>query len=305
MRSVIRVRAQESMTVEHDHEKARAVSGEHGARDSSERRFRDFIEFFGSLVGLVGFGLGILPNSTVAEKFLVVVAAIALSGVILLAIRLVPQGRAAAWLVVFGIVSVVCLAALSVVAQGTATPSASAARGSTLRGSAMSSGASPASTVSAIQSAVTAQTKGYSSDYKDHPFEMPGDACQYSTTDNASNVSFTQQTANVTVTDTNDGDIDISCNGLAETATLLFNDQVAQVTGNPSPSECAAAITTKPISGSIDFGQLQRGEEFCFIAGYPNGATGPLVFVKLTSVAGTPTFSTTWAATAWQIPSSS
>ena len=79
--SVIRVKAQESMTVEHDHERARAASDEHGATGSSGKRFREFIEFFGSLVGLVGFGLGILPNSTVAEKFLVVVAAIALSGV--------------------------------------------------------------------------------------------------------------------------------------------------------------------------------------------------------------------------------
>ena len=163
----------------------------------------------------------------------------------------------------------------------------------------------PGGAASAIQPAVTPQANGYSSDYTDRPFEMPGDACQYSNTDNASNVSFTRQTANVTVTDNNDGDMDINCNGLAETATLLFNDQVAQVTGNPSPSECAAAITTKPISDSIDFGQLQQGEEFCFIAGYPNGAKGPLVFVKLTSVAGTPTFITTWAATAWQIPSSS
>ena len=291
------------MAVEHDHERARAASDEHGATGSSGKRFREFIEFFGSLVGLVGFGLGILPNSTVAEKFLVVVAAIALSGVILLAIRLVPQGRAAAWLAVFGAVSVVCLAALSVLAQGTATPSApAAATGPTLRGSAMSSGASPASTASAIQPAVTPQANGYSSDYTDRPFEMPGDACQYSNTDNASNVSFTRQAANVTVTDNNDGDMDINCNGLAETATLLFNDQVAQVTGNPSPSECAAAINTKPISGSIDFGQLQPGEEFCFIAGYPNGAKGPLVFVKLTSVAGTPTFITTWAATAWPDP---
>jgi hypothetical protein len=303
MRSVIRVKAQESMAVEHDHERTQAASGEHGATGSSEKRFREFIEFFGSLVGLVGFGLGILPNSTVAEKLLVVVAAIALSCVILLAIRLVPQGRAAAWLAVFGAVSVVCLAALSVVAQGTAMPAApAAARGPILRGTAGSSGASPTSTASPIQSVATPQANGYLPDYRDQ-FEMPGDACASSNTDNASNVNFTQQKAEVTVTDTDGGDMDINCYVLD--TTLLFNDQVAQVTGNPSPSECDAAITTKPISGSIYFDHLQPGEEFCFIADYPSGAPGLLVFVKLISAAGTPTFTTTWAATVWHTPSSS
>jgi hypothetical protein len=303
---IIRVKAQESMTVEHDHERTQAASGEHEATGGSEKRSREAIGFFGSLVGLVSFGLGILPDSTVGEKFLVVVAAIALSCVILLAIRLVPQSRAAVWLAVSGTISVGCLMALSLVAQDTAAPPSApaAAEVPTLQGSAASSSANPASTPSAIQSAVTPQADGYLSDYVERPFTMPGDACQYSDTDNASQVSFTQQKLTVAVTDNNDGDMDIGCNGFAETATLLFNDQAAPVTGNPSPSKCAAAITTNPISGSVAFSQLQQGEEFCFIAGYPSSASGPLIFVKLTSVAGTPTFTTTWAATAWQTPSS-
>src|SRR5262249_55801509 len=122
------------MAVKHDHARAEAASGGDEAVGNSERRFREFISFFGSLVGLVGFGLGILPDSSVVEEFLVVVAAIALSCVITLAVRLVPKGRGAAWLAVSGAVSVACLAALSMVAQGTATASAPAAAGGSVSG---------------------------------------------------------------------------------------------------------------------------------------------------------------------------
>jgi hypothetical protein len=91
MRSVLpgirRERTGEFMAVEHDRGGAGAASGE-DAISNSEQRFREFISFFGSLVGLVGFGLGILPNSTTVEKFLVVTAAIALSCRVALAIRL-------------------------------------------------------------------------------------------------------------------------------------------------------------------------------------------------------------------------
>jgi hypothetical protein len=147
------------------------------------------------------------------------------------------------------------------------------------------------------------QRPGYPLDYRDFLFGMPGDACQYSTTDNASNVSFTQQAPKVTVTDTNAGDLDISCNGDG-TATLAFNEQAAQVAGNPTPAQCAEAITIKPLPGSVDFGQLKRGDEFCFIAG-GGSVPGPLVLATLTSVAGSPSFAMTWTATAWQMPSSS
>ena len=237
------------MAVEHDRAGAGAVSGEDNAVGNSEQRFREFISFFGSLVSLVGFGLGILPDSTAVEKLLVIVAAIAMSCVITLAIRLVPKGRAAAWLAVSGAVSVACLAALSMVAQGTVTASASApARGSAPHGDATSPGTRPAaaSQVAAAQSSgqsatapsmtgvLPSQRPGYPLDYRDFLFGMPGDACQYSTTDNASNVSFTQQAPKVTVTDTNAGDMDISCNGDG-TATLAFNEQAAQVAGNPTP----------------------------------------------------------------------
>jgi hypothetical protein len=306
------MKVQESMTVKHDRAGTGAVSAESDAAGNSEKRFREFIEFFGSLVGLVGFGLGILPNSTAVEKFLVVGAAVALSYVILLAIRLVPKGRAAAWLAASGAICVACLAALSVVAQGTATISAPAvARGPTPRGSATSSGSQMAVTPQSSGQSATApsmtgvlpsQQTDYSMDYKNFAFKMPGDDCQYSNTNNASNVRFTQQTPKVTVTDTNDGDMDISCSWNA--ATLTFNEQAAQVTGNPTPAQCAAAITVSPLAGSIDFGQLEPGEKFCFIAG-GGSASGPLVLATLTSVAGSPTFTMKWTATAWQMPSSS
>jgi hypothetical protein len=303
------------MAVEHDRGATGAASGEDDAVGNSEQRFREFIGFFGSLVGLVGFGLGILPDSTTVEKFLVVAAAIAMSCVVTLAIRLVPRGRAAAWLAVSGAVSVTCLAALSMVAQSTATASAPvAARGLAPREGATSSsttsGQAPVAAQSSGQSATAPSMKGvlpspqtgYSLDYSAFSFGMPGDACQYSNTNNASNVSFAQQAPKVTVTDDGGGDMDISCNWNA--ATLTFNEQAAQVVGNPTPAQCAAAITIKPLPGSIDFGQLKPGEEFCFIAG-SGSAPGPLVLATLKSVAGSPSFAMTWIATAWQMPSSS
>ena len=308
------------MAVEHDPAEAGVASGEGSEADNSGQRFREFIGFFGSLVGLVGFGLGILPDSTAVEKILVVVVAIALSWVIVLAIRLVPKGRPAVWLAVSGAVSVSCLAALSIVVQGTAASSVStAAQGSASLGSA-ASGNRPASTKSASQVPDAAQSNGqsatvpamagvlpsqqagYSLDYSDFSFGMPGDACQYSNTNNASNVSFTHQAPKVTVTDDGGGDLDISCTWNA--ATLEFGEQAAQVTGNPTPAQCAAAITLKPLTGSIDFGQLKSNEEFCFIAG-GGSAPGPLVLATLKSVAGSPSFAMTWTATAWQMPSAS
>ena len=157
------------MAVEHDRAAVVAASGEDDAVGNFEQRFREFIGFFGSLVGLVGFGLGILPDSTVVEKFLVVVAALALSCAVTLAIKLVPKGRTAAWLAVSGAVSVACLAALSMVAQGTATVTALAtARGSAPRGGAQSSGQS--ATTPLMTGVLPSQQTGYSIDYRNFSF---------------------------------------------------------------------------------------------------------------------------------------
>jgi hypothetical protein len=305
--------------VGHDHAAAGSASGEDDAVGTLDQRFREFIGFFASLVSLVGFGLGILPDSTIVEKFLVVVAAITLSCVVILAIRLVPKGRAAAWLAVSGALSLGCLGALSVVAQSTDAASFAAAGGLSLHGGAASSGTRPTGTAagqmpvaaqSSGQSAsapsmtgvLSSQQAGYSLDYRDRSYGMPGSACQYSNTDNASNVSFTRQTPKVAVTDNYGGDMDISCSWNA--ATLIFNEQAAQVTGNPTPAQCAAAITINPLPGSIDFSQLIPGEEFCFIAG-GGSPPGPLVLATLKSVAGSPSFAMMWTFTAWQMPPSS
>lgn len=285
----------------------------HGGDADQERHFRDFIGFFGSLVGLVGFGLGILPASTVAEQFLVTIAAFALSCAITLAVRLVRWSRAAAWLAVSGAVGVVSLAALSVLAQqgahsaGAAEGSSTSGAGSTIvqdTSSASNSGTSTSGSGQAMSpplaSVLPSQQPVYALGYKG-AFKMPGDNCQYSNAAFASNVAFTQQSPKVTV-GMPGGDIEISCD--ATQATLQFNEQVARVVGDPSPAQCAAAITTDPISGSVPFGQLQAGSEFCFVAGSAS-ATGPLVLATVTAVSGSPTFATAWTATAWSMPSTS
>jgi hypothetical protein len=299
----------ESMTVEHNLADAGEDAGEHGDPGTPERLFREFIEFFASLVGLIGFGLGFLPDSTAAEKFLVVAAAIALSWMIVLAVRLVPKGRPAAWLAISGGVAITCLSALSVLAEG--APSAPAAAETPLSGRpAASTSHAPATTHNRGQETSAPTLTGvlpstqadYSLDYSRHAFAMPGDNCQYSNTDNASYVTFTQEVPQVTVTDDLGGDMEISCSW--DAATLVFSGQVARVVGSPDPAQCAAAITTDPISGSEPFGQLQPGMEFCLIAGSGN-APGPLVLVTLKSISGSPSFGMSWTATAWHMPSKS
>jgi hypothetical protein len=278
------------------------VDGEPG---QPEPQLRDFVSFFGSLVSLVGFGLGFLPNSTAGEKFLVIIAAIALSWAIALAIKLVPMGRPAAWLAAAGAVLVASLCGLSVVAERTASapvaqvaPVSSGAARPGGRPTAAAYGPSKQKTSPSASAVPPSPQVDYLLEYRSRSFEMPGDSCQDSNSSNASNVTFTQDAPKVTVSDDGGGDIDVYCD--VEGPSLEFSEQTAPVIGHPDPAQCAAAITTMPNSGSVSFGQLQPGTEFCFIA--KNGtAAGPLVLATLKSVNGS-TFGTTWTATAWRMP---
>jgi hypothetical protein len=303
------VKAQETMTVNRDpaDSKAAPATGTSNTTGTPERRFREFIEFFGSLVGLVFLGLGVLPDSTVVEKLLVVLAAFALSFTILLAIRLVPKSRAGVQLAVSGVVSIACLATLSMVAQGSAaSPSPAASGESAPRGSTgppvTPQSSSSSSTTPPMTGVLPSTQTGYSLDYKNAPFTMSGESCGYIGTDFSSYASFTQSSPKVTVSDNFGGNLDIGCGDDAADVEFIGQaGQVAQLNGNPTPAQCAATITTRPLVGTIGFDELESGEEFCFIAGsgYP---PGPLVLVTLKSVAGSPTFAITWAATAWQMP---
>jgi hypothetical protein len=319
------MKAQEFMAIERDHAKPSEAPTE-GAASPSGKSLWEIVGFVASLVSFAAIGAGILPNSTAMEKFLVAVAAVALSCAFWQALKVVPRGRTAAWLGAFSATAVICLAALSLVVQDASAPSAASAasQGTGTQGGATPLDANPTGSATAVQGATVPQSgtqpsktasatvglasPSYTLDYRNQPFHMTGGACQYSGDQNdASGVNFTQETpASTTNAAGNTDAIDTLCTGVfGPGASLMFSNQTAEVTGTPTPAQCDADITTGNLvdpSNGIAFGQLKVGDEFCFIAG--GGTAGPLVLAVLTSVSQS-TFDTAWAATAWQVPSSS
>lgn len=95
------------------------------------------------------------------------------------------------------------------------------------------------------------------------------------------------------------GNLEIACD--MEQPAVQFKDPTAEVEGTQTAEQCAAAVRTHPVVDRILFSQVQPGSEFCFVTGGA-GAPGPLVWVTLESVSGSPTFTTTWTVTAWSAP---
>ncbi|HEY3869259.1 MAG TPA: serine/threonine-protein kinase, partial [Actinocrinis sp.] len=153
--------------------------------------------------------------------------------------------------------------------------------------------------------AATNLAAGFSSEYSNTQFTMPGESC---TQDGYSDESFTPSSVLFTQSgpqvSTNGGNADISLNcnddsGTGVTDIAPDNIEIAQVTGTPSASACYSAVQREPIAGDIRYTDLHGGMEFCLVGGENNDQ---LVFLKLDGTDGG-TFDLAWTATGWALPS--
>jgi hypothetical protein len=162
-----------------------------------------------------------------------------------------------------------------------------------------------ASGSAAPTNAATNLAAGFSSEYSNTQFTMPGESC---TQDGYSDESFTPSSVLFTQSgpqvSTNGGNADISLNcnddsGTGVTDIAPDNIEIAQVTGTPSASACYSAVQREPIAGDIRYTDLHGGMEFCLVGGENNDQ---LVFLKLDGTDGG-TFDLAWTATGWALPS--
>jgi hypothetical protein len=90
-------------------------------------------------------------------------------------------------------------------------------------------------------------------------------------------------------------DVDLGCGP----EVINFNGQSAALTQKPSPGACESQINSDPGPATYNFSDLRDGMQFCFL-----GSSGNLIYLKLTAVSDV-SYTTTWSATAWAVPSGS
>lgn len=78
---------------------------------------------------------------------------------------------------------------------------------------------------------------------------------------------------------------------------IYFNGLSALLTQTPSPEACENQINSGSVQANYFFSGLRDGMQFCL-----HGISGNLIYLKLTFVSDA-TFTTTWSATAWTVPS--
>jgi hypothetical protein len=168
-------------------------------------------------------------------------------------------------------------------------------------------------------SAATTIPGGYTQEYSNVRFTMPGAGCVWNgsvTSDwEPSSVTFGGSEPQVSTTSPEyagapPGDLNLNCQSVSDNGNtnisfgdseLSISDQVAAVTGSPAAEACDTAVTQHPLAGSgvVTYSQLQPGMQFCVIG----GNDGQLVRLTLLSQS-TATYDLTWSATAWSIPAS-
>jgi hypothetical protein len=83
---------------------------------------------------------------------------------------------------------------------------------------------------------------------------------------------------------------------------INFNGKAALLKQKPSLGACESQINTDPIygpdnSGYVDFSNLSDGMQFCLL-----GVNNLVIYVKLMAVSDV-SYTTTWSATGWALPS--
>ena len=167
-------------------------------------------------------------------------------------------------------------------------------------GTSSSSTSSPSgSPTSSLSVAPVTQGSGYSLQYSDSRFTMPGGGCQQGS---PSSVSFSPQEPVVTTAGSEPGWWDLNTYCGSPVTLQTGNDQTAIVTGNPDAQACQYAIRHFPqTNGGIPFSQLKQGTQLCL-----TGGQNQSMIVHLTVLASSTTsYDLTFSATAWTIPTNS
>jgi len=283
--------------------------------EDQEQRFRDPLSFGMSVVGTVAAlvaGFGILPSSTLAEKVLIFVTVIGVSGAIIFGMGAWRSGRRFLLMAISAGLAFTCLAALSVVtetvssAQGPPSPDTSQSASGTPTDSPGTTGPTVAPTG---QGGPSTAPGSYLLKYSNKAFTMHGNGCNangFSTSFYFAYVLFTGQEPQVTAPfysdDLPSSDTwDMILNCVASPTDIEFSDQqVATASGNPDANACDTAANTSPISAGIPIRQLIVGEHVCIISSSAN----ELILITLRSVSDS-SYDTSWSATVWSLPANS
>jgi hypothetical protein len=284
--------------------------------EDQERRFREPLSFGMSVVGTVAAfvaGFGILPSSTSAEKVLILVTVIGVSGAIIFGIGAWRSGRRFLFMAISVGLAFTCLAALSVAtqtassAQGTPNPLSS----DTSQPASGTPNDSPGTTGStaalAGQGSPSAAPGSYLLKYRNKAFTMHGNGCQGNgVASYYAYVLFTGPEPQVTapfyyldLPPSGSWDMTLDC--VSSPIDIEFSDQqVATASGNPDANACDTAATTDPLSAGIPVRQLLVGEHVCIISNNAN----ELILITLRSVSES-SYDTSWSATVWSLPAGS
>jgi hypothetical protein len=293
------------------HETPAQSSNEDGDR---EKRVRDAVVYILSIssgIATFAIGFGILPSSTGAEKVLIFLTALGVTGAVISGIGAWHSIRRFIFMAASAGMGFVFLAALSVAAQQSApAPQVQSATGAvtptgdgTIASGASSGSPAPASSSSLRTPNASAALSTYVLKYSNQQFKIPGGGCQY--TDRYSYVIFGAQQPEVTAS-AYSGDAepptpyDLVLDCSVDPAQIDFGGQTAIVSGYPGAATCDKDIHQDPVAGSLPFTQLNTGEQFCMI----NNSGDELVLVTLLSMSNT-SYDTTWSAIAWSIPANS
>ena len=283
--------------------------------EDQEQRFREPVSFGMSVAGTVAAfvaGFGILPSSTSAEKVLILVTVIGVSGAIIFGIGAWRSGRRFLLMATSAGLAFTCLAALSVAAQSASsaqgTPSAlSPDTSQSASGMPNGSPGTKGSTAApAGQGNASTAPGGYLLKYSNKAFTMHGNGCRSNGFSNYyAYVLFTGQEPKVTapfyyVDLPPSGSWDMVLNCVSSPTDIEFSDQVAIASGNPDASACDTAVNTAPLSAGIPVRQLSAGEHVCMIS----SSADELILITLLSVSGS-SYDTSWSATVWSLPPNS